>query len=396
MVKAITVFLAFVSFVLFSCHSHHRSTAYSYVEPKQLSDGLPVDAMYNNGMDTGRIVALTKLILADKYPNIHSMLILRHGKLIYENYFAGEDEVHGGTPVGYVNHSIDDLHDCRSMSKSFTSACIGIALKQGLIKSIDEPIFTYFREYAKYFDSAKRKITIRNLLTMTSGLEWNEKITYLDSDNSETQMDRSDDPISYILSRNLTSTPGTVWNYSGASAMLLGEIIRKATGERLDKYAEKNLFAPLGIKKYTWDSMPKNKNLVAAEYGLRLRSRDMAKFGLLYMNYGKWGSTQILDSAWVKHSLNSEVSRPSENPHVPQGYGFQFWVGFMDEGSVYNTAMPYADGNGGQHIYFWRDMDILLVFTGGNYNRRDIPYSGWKAFGYLVPAVKEMQPYLKK
>ena len=108
----------------------------------QLSDGLPVDAMYNNGMDTGRIVALTKLILADKYPNIHSMLILRHGKLIYENYFAGEDEVHGGTPVGYVNHTINDLHDCRSVSKSFTSACIGIALKQGFIKSIDEPIIT--------------------------------------------------------------------------------------------------------------------------------------------------------------------------------------------------------------------------------------------------------------
>ncbi len=395
--KAIVRFLSIVlaSAVLLSCHSHYRSTAYSYVTPKQLSDGLPVDAMYNNGMDTSRVVALTKLILADKYPNIHSMLILRHGKLIYENYFAGEDEVHGGTRVGYVNHTIDDLHDCRSVSKSFTSACIGIAVKQGFIKSIDEPIFPYFKEYAKYFDPAKRKITIRNLLTMTSGLEWDEKISYLNSDNSERQMDGSNDPISFILSRKLTSTPGTVWNYSGASAMLLEEILWKATGERLDKYAEKNLFAPLGIRKYTWDSMPKNKNMIAAAWGLRLRSRDLAKFGLLYMNYGKWGNTQILDTDWVKHSLNTEVSRPSEIPNIPEGYGFQFWVGFMDEGSHYKTDMPRADGNGGQNIYFWRDMDILLVFTGGNYNRRDIANSGWEAFGYLIPSVKEMQPYLK-
>src|SRR5471030_3134598 len=169
MTKATGGFLAFVlaSSVLISCHSHYRSTTYSYVKPKQLSDGLPVDAMYNNGMDTGRVVALTKLILADKYPNIHSMLILRHGKLIYENYFAGEDEIVGKGHAGYVDHTIDDLHDCRSVSKSFTSACIGIAVKQGFIKSIDEPIFSYFKEYAEYFDPAKRKITIRNLLTMT-------------------------------------------------------------------------------------------------------------------------------------------------------------------------------------------------------------------------------------
>src|ERR1700733_15581109 len=211
MTKTIARFLSLwlASSLLISCHSHYRSTAYSYVTPKQLSDGLPVDAMYNNDMDTDKIVALTKLILDNTYPNIHSMLILRHGKLIYENYFAGEDEVAGKGYAGYVNHTIDDLHDCRSVSKSFTSACIGIALKQGFIKSIDEPIFSYFKEYAKYFDSAKRKITIRNLLTMTSGLDWNEKVSYLDSDNSETQMDRCDDPITYILSRKLTSTPGT-------------------------------------------------------------------------------------------------------------------------------------------------------------------------------------------
>jgi CubicO group peptidase (beta-lactamase class C family) len=397
MTKATRVFLAFVltSSVLVSCHSHYRSTSYSYVQPAQLADGLPVAPMYNEGMDTGKIVALTKLLLDNTYPNIHSLLILRHGKLIYENYFAGEDEVVGKGYAGYVNHTIDDLHDCRSVSKSFTSACIGIALKQGFIKSIDEPIYSYFPEYAKYFDPAKRKITIRHLLTMTCVLEWDEKISYLDPKNSEIQMDRSDDPVSFILSRKLTSVPGTTWNYCAGSAQLLEEILWKATGERLDKYAEKNLFAPLGIRKYTWDSMPKNKNMTAAAWGLRLRSRDLAKFGLLYMNYGKWDNTQILDTDWVKQSLSAQVSRPSESPNVLRGYGFQFWTDLLIQ-RQYKTDIPWATGNGGQLIFFWRSMDILVVFTGGNYNRDDIANNAIVAFYiYIVPSVKEMQPYFK-
>ncbi len=107
--KAIAFFLSFVlvSSILLSCHSHYRSAEYSYVIPRQLADGLPVDAMYNEGMDTGKIIALTKMILADSFPNIHSMLICRHGKLIYENYFAGEDEIDDGSPLGYINQTID-------------------------------------------------------------------------------------------------------------------------------------------------------------------------------------------------------------------------------------------------------------------------------------------------
>jgi CubicO group peptidase (beta-lactamase class C family) len=393
MTKATRFFLAFVlaSSVLISCHRHYRSTAYSYVVPKQLPDGLPVDAMYNNGMDTGRIVTLTKLILADKYPNIHSMLILRHGKLIYENYFAGED-VDDATPVGYVNHSIDDLHDCRSISKSFTSACIGIAIKQGFIKSIDEPIFPYFREYAKYFDSAKTKITIRNLLTMTSGLQFGET-DYSDAKNSYFHMRASDDPIKYVLSCKLTSAPGTAWNYSSGNTQLLGEIIWKATGERLDKYAGRNLFAPLGISKYDWRHMPNNNNLPAAAWGLRLRSRDLAKFGLLYMNNGKWGDTQILDSAWVKQSLSAQVPRPSESPNVLRGYGFQFWTDLLIQ-HQYKTDIPWATGYGGQLIFFWRSMDILVVFTGWNDNPKD-PNAIVAFYINIVPSVKEMQPYFK-
>ena len=149
--KTLSLFLVFAValFNLAACHQfHYRSTFYSYIQPKQLPHRLSVDSMYNVGMDTDRIVALTKLIPDNTYPNIHTLLIRRHCKLVYENYFAGEDEIMGGAPVGYVNHTIDDLHDCRSVSKSFTSACVGIAIKQGFIKNMDKPMFTYFKEYA--------------------------------------------------------------------------------------------------------------------------------------------------------------------------------------------------------------------------------------------------------
>ncbi|HTB24871.1 MAG TPA: serine hydrolase, partial [Puia sp.] len=191
----------------------------------------------------------------------------------------------------------------------------------------------------------------------------------------------------------LTSVPGTTWNYCAGSAQLLEEILWKATGERLDKYAGDNLFAPLGISKYDWRHMPNNDQLPAAAWGLRLRSRDLAKFGLLYMNNGKCGNTQILDSDWVKQSLSAEVPRPSESPNVLRGYGFQFWTDLLIQ-HQYKTDIPWATGNGGQFIFFWRSMDILVVFTGGNYNQDDNASKPIVAFYInIVPSVKEMQPY---
>jgi CubicO group peptidase (beta-lactamase class C family) len=137
---------------------------------------------------------------------------------------------------------------------------------------------------------------------MTSGLEWDENITYLDPKNSEIQMDRSTDPIGFILSRPMAAEPGTQWNYNGGNPQLLGEILWKATGMKLDKFAQMNLFTPLGIKKFEW--LSQIKDMPSAAWGLRLRSRDLAKFGLLYMNNGKWYNNQILDDYWAKQSLS--------------------------------------------------------------------------------------------
>ncbi len=369
-------------FTLLSCEQKHiRSTNFSYTKPIELSDSIKVDYLYNTGMDTTQIVNLTKLILSETFPNIHSLLILKDNKLVYENYFAGYDEIIG-KKLGYVEHSVDDLHDCRSISKSVTSACIGIAVKKGLIANIDEPVFSYFKQYQDKFDVQKKKITIRHLLTMTSGLKWNEDISYRDPRNTELRMDMSSDPIGFILGRPMTSEPGSTWNYNGGNTQLLAAIIKSVSGLTLDKFAEQELFVPLGIEKYEW--LPLIKNIPAAASGLRLRSRDLLKFGMLYMNGGRWQKKDLLNNDWVVESLNSVVERPSTKDKNA-GYGFQFWT-YTEKVNDKEIEIQEAKGNGGQRLFFCKSLNLLVLITAGNYNNWGIKNDSRTALvEYIIP-----------
>ena len=383
-INKITIFIS-LFLALVSCQQNHiRSIDYLYTKPIQLSDDIKVDNLQNTGMDTIQIITLTKLILSDTFPNIHSLLILKDNKLVYENYFSGNDEVIG-KKLGYIDHTINDLHDCRSISKSVTSSCIGIAIRKGLIRNIDEPIFPYFKQYGDNFDERKKKITIRHLLTMTSGLKWNEDVSYRDPRNTELRMDNSSDPISFILGRPMDSEPGSTWNYNGGNTQLLGEIIKFVSGFTIDKFAEQELFLPLGITKYEW--LPLTTNMPAAASGLRLRSRDLLKFGMLYMNSGRWKDKDILTADWVGHSLNFGVKRPSTNDENA-GYGYQFWT-YKETINDKQIEIQEAKGNGGQRIFFCKSLNLLVVITAGNYNKWEIKNDSKAALvKYIIPAIR--------
>ena len=371
--------IGFSSFATASGYAQQifRSTKYVYSIPKNLYDGINIGN--TSDIDTAKIIALTESILKQEFPNFHSLLIAKNSKLVYENYFSGTDEI-SGKKLGYIDHAIDDLHDCRSISKSITSLCIGIAIDQGLIKSLDEPIIQYFPEYENYFDAQKRQITIKHLLTMTAGFEWNEDVSYRDLKNSELQMDVSSDPIKYILSRPITSPPGIKWNYNGGESQLLAQIILKASGMAIDKFAEKNLFKPLEINKYEWLTL--KENMPAAASGLRLRSRDLLKIGLLYMDNGLWKGKQIVDKEWTNISLSPVVTRVGE-----KGYGFQFWT-YNEVVNGKSIHVAEAKGNGGQRIFFVKELNLLVVITAGNYNKWDIVNDSHKALtDYVIPSI---------
>lgn len=332
-------------------------------KPMSIQDGISVSTLIDVGMQESVINELIDSIKSGFYPNRHSLLIYKNDKLVSENYFTGQD-YDWGRDIGIVKHSDTVLHDMRSVSKSIVSACIGIAIAQGKIESVDQLIFDFFKDYEQFNNDGREKFTIKHFLTMASGLEWNEEMPYDNPLNSETQMDQSGDAIGFVLSRKLTVNPGTEWKYNGGTTEVLAAIIKRVTGMNVYEYSKKYIFEPMGITKSEWTNSTGTKNPAAAS-GLRLTSRDMLKFGILYYNRGKWENKQIVPKEWVVESLNSSITRKDG------GYGYQFWIyNYTIQGK--KVTIPAAVGNGDQRIYFDKTNNLLVVTTAGNYNMWDI------------------------
>ncbi len=332
------------------------------------------------GIDTAIIHSMEEVILNNQYPNIHSVLIAHNNKLIYENYWSGQDES-WGDKLGNIKHGKDRLHDIRSISKSIVSACVGIALEQGKIKSVDQKVFEFFPEYKKQDTGLKATLTIKHLLTMSSGLKWNEDVPYDNPENSEIQMIRAPNAVGYVLSQPMDFPPGKVWKYNGGTTQLLAAILQKTTGKRIDSFANEFLFQPLGIPKFEWAKYP-GTELPAAASGLRLRSIDLLNFGLLYMNGGQWNNKQIIPAQWVIDSHTLHIANNDGG-----GYGYQFWL-WTD--SIMNKPVPLVVcvGNGDQRVFMNKENGLVVVITAGNYNKWDIrKNAGALLKDFIYPAV---------
>lgn len=350
------------SFIIVGCRQSSEKP--QNIQNQLQSDVFNISDIEDVGLDHQIINELIDSIQSGFYPNRHSLLIYKNDKLVLEEYFSGHDEI-WGTDIGTIQFNDTLLHDMRSVSKSVVSACIGIAIAQGKIKSVDQTIFDFFDDYNQYNNNGREVLTFEHLLTMTSGLEWNEDLPYDNPENSEIQMINSGDGIGYVLSRELTSEPGTVWQYNGGTTELLAEIIKRVSGKNIHEYAKEYLFKPLGISNSEWTVSPATKSPAAAS-GLRLTPRDMAKFGILYLHEGKWEDEQILSKEWVEQSLTSHISRSGGG-----GYGYQFWIiNYNIKGE--NLEIPAAVGNGDQRIYIDLKNNLLIITTAGNYNKWDI------------------------
>jgi CubicO group peptidase (beta-lactamase class C family) len=344
------------------------------------NDGLETGSLAAANIDSVRLLQMAGEIEKGNFPNIHSVLIARHNKLVFEKYWPGKDEV-WGQDKGVIPHGPNDLHDIRSVSKSIVSACVGIAISQGKIKSVDQKVFAFFPEFSKYDTGWKSQLTIQHLLTMTSGLTWNEDVPYDNPENSEAQMIKSSNQIEFVLSRSMYAEPGKVWKYNGGTTQLLAAIIEKVSGKRVDQYAATYLFQPLGITNFEWVKYP-GKELPAAASGLRLRPRDLLKFGLLYHNGGVWKGKQVVPAPWVEQSLKAQVPTPFG------GYGYQFWL-FDDKVNDTPVRVPVAVGNGDQRIFFDKKNDMVIVVNAGNYNIWNIRNNSTGLVKeYIVPATK--------
>jgi CubicO group peptidase (beta-lactamase class C family) len=337
------------------------------------------------GLDAGKLSALARDIGSGKFSNIHSLIVVRHGKLAFEQYFQGPDE-HRGEAVGLMRFDKDTLHDMRSVTKSVTAILFGIALAGHAIKSADTPVLDYFPEYASLRTPQKAAIRLRDLLSMTSGLQWDEeKYPYSSPLNSEIAMDRAPDRYRYVLEQPVAAEPGTTFNYSGGDTALLAAVIERATKMRLDDYAEQALFRPLGITRYEWLKDATGTPIAAS--GLRLLPRDAAKLGLLYLQKGRWNGAQIVPESWVEASLSPHANI-SPRPFGFQRYGYQWWLGTA---RVNDAAVPFAAavGWGGQRILIVPSMDLVAVLTAGLYaERRQTDTTFAILLDGVLPAVK--------
>ena len=330
--------------------------SYSYSIPVKMNDGLTCTALSNVNMDHKKIESVVNNIIDGDYDDIHSILIYKDGNLALEEYFNDKGKLHSE----FINNLYcNRVHHLSSVTKSVISALVGIAIDKGYIRDINEPIYKYFPEYEALFDSTKKKILLKHVLTMSTGLKWDE-FTYPFSDprNSAYQWKKSPDNLGFYLARDLVSAPGQTFNYSGGCMMLLAEIIHRTTGLPVDRFAEKHLFNPLGIKKYKWlgsDTLVTNHS-----GGLALRPRDMVKIGKLFLDDGRWGNNQIISKDWVMNSSRQQISVGST------GYGYQWWMrSFQADGKKMNSF--YAIGLDGQFIIVIRELNMVLVFTGANF-----------------------------
>ena len=323
----------------------------AYEKPEQLDDGWEVSSLAEEGLDGRKIAELTERVEKGRYGLVHSCLIVRHGRLVYERYFRG--------------YRRDTLHNLYSVTKSVTSALVGIALEKGYIPNLQDPVVSYFPEYADgNWDQRKNAITLEHLLMMASGLQYNENpLPYSNARNSHTQMTGSADWMKWALEQPLLVEPGTQFNYSSANTHLFSGILYKTTGRYADELAEEYLFGPLGIANYFWyvgDGFPATSG---ANGGLQLRPRDMAKFGTMYLQGGRWKGQQVVPQAWVEESLKPRLAAWSGSQ-----YGYQWWIHPYAVGGQAGTWFA-ARGYGDQLIGLFPALDMVVVFACGNEGR---------------------------
>ena len=346
------IFLAACAILVAACGKDEEpiEPGYEYQVPSFIGDGLEVADGLEAGLDISRLETLMKLIDEDKYINMHSVLLAKDNNLILEEYFPGKP-IYGP----FTNWGITNQHNMHSVTKSFTSALVGIAVDQGKM-DLEKPLLSYFPDRNISTDSLlKLDITLGDALSMSSGLSWDEwSYGYDDPRNDHAAMYESTDWVGFVLGQPMERRPGEKFVYNSGLSITIGKAIENATGLTLGNFANFNLFAPLGIDNYSWQV---ENNTYQTGGGLRFTPRGMMKFGLLFLNDGEWKGSQLISKEWV------ELSTVQHGPNL--SYAYHWWLtNFEIKGTPVQAVT--AAGRGGQYIYIFRDLNLVAVFTSGN------------------------------
>ena len=353
---------------------------FSSIALAQLSSSgrdMPKGSADENGVSSEKLKSMEAAIRSGDFKKIGSVVVARHGKLVYEAYFDGD----GST-----------LRDTRSATKSITDVLVGIAIDEKKLSGVNAGVLGLLPERARKMqnpDPRKNKITVEDFLTMSSALEcddWNDA-----SRGNEERMYVIEDWAQFILDLPVrgrmrvgeqAETPkyGRNFSYCTGGVFVLSEVLQKATGMRTDKYAEQKLFGPLGIVDAKWVYSPLNVPQTGG--GLRLTSRDVLKVAELYRNGGTWQGRRVVDERWVKES-----TRPHAQIDDATEYGYLWWLKTFQSGGKGYPAY-FMSGNGGNKIAVFPDLEMTVVITSTNYGTRGMHEQTEKLLtDYILPAV---------
>ncbi|MCO6148941.1 serine hydrolase [Flavobacterium sp. NRK1] len=304
----------------------------------------------NLAFDKKKIEQLNTQIANYTLKEITSIVVIHDGKLLIEEYFNGADR--------------NTLHDTRSAGKSFVSTLMGIAINDGYIKDENQTLNKFYnlRTFENY-EVKKDSVKIRDLLTMSAA--FNGSDAYSESPGNEENMYPTDNWVKFTLDLEMDKlkTNGGQWDYFTAGVVLLGDILDKKVPDGLEIYAEKKLFAPLGITKYEWQYTP--QKVVNTAGSLQMTSLEYAKYAQLYKNKGTWNGRQIVPASWVRKTLTRQIQIPGRDQ---QFYGYLFWNRtVLYKGKNYDTF--YCAGNGGNEFIIFNDFPLVIIITSKAYNR---------------------------
>lgn len=292
--------------------------------------------------------------------NVHSVLVMQSGALAAERYYAGKDQAIYSLWRSRRTFGAADLHDMRSVSKSVIGLVYGILLARGEVPSLATPVASLYPDCPLREASAVPAVRIRDLLTMTAGLAWDEP--------SPVQRAAWDDQLAltwtgsvyaHLFSRERVAEPGTRFVYSGGATAVLADVMERATRRPLAELVARELFEPMGIAEWSWTQDLRGRALAFA--GLRLRPRDLLKLGMLVLDKGRWQGRQLVPAAWIEAATAAQVKASPD-----YGYGYQWWVRTHAIGGR-TVRVVQAIGNGGQRLYVVPALQLVVAMTAGDY-----------------------------
>jgi CubicO group peptidase (beta-lactamase class C family) len=301
----------------------------TYTDPVDDSAFWTISTPEDQDMDSGRLEQASTALA--ELPSTWSFLVIRHGALVFERYYHGS-----------AKNQSNNVH---SASKSIWGAAIGIAIDQGRIPGVDATIAsTLPARYGAAMGPETRTVTVRDLLTMTSGSRWEE-------DSTETEIQQTPDWVAAILGLPRAAKPGALFNYSTGDTHLSSAVLTSATRTTACEFIHQNLLAPMGIVAEHWGRDP--QGYFSGGYNFSVTPRELAKFGMLYLDDGRWDGRQLVPADWVAESMTDQV-----DAGAPYSYGYDFWLRDI---AGHRVAMAW--GFGGQMIFIVEDLDLVVVMT---------------------------------